>query len=111
MTQYWERINKAHAEDFGITCDLPPEPIIFYKDGSWVPIKKAGTKQLTRHRDFLHANGYIGGDERARAWSFPAPQGEIACDMWEASLEQMEDLCTHPLIDAIDKELKERLHG
>lgn len=108
MENYWKAVNADKTIQYNITCVLPTAPIIFYVDGSWVPVKKANERQLKRHLDFLRSNGFIGSDEKAKCWSYPAPQGEMAYDLWESSLEQIDNVPTHPLIDAIEEELRIR---
>lgn len=108
MENFWKVWNSDSAKRYNITCTIPNEPVIFYNDGSWVPIRKASKRQLERQLSHLHDSGFIGDRERSRIWSYPAPQGEMAYDMWEAGLEQMDEMTTHPLIDEIEEELKRR---
>jgi hypothetical protein len=106
QSSYWENYNKYEKEHWGISCVLPDVPIIFYNDGSWVPVSEASKRQLISHLTYLYNCGYIGITDIAEAWSYPMPQGEIASAMFEAELERMDDMEIHPLVDEIRAELK-----
>lgn len=111
MENFWKVWNEDRIEKYSITCEVPNEPVIFYSDGSWVPVNKASKRQLETQLSNLHGAGYVGESEVSRIWSYPAPQGEIAYDMWEAGIEEMEDMPIHPLIDEIEKELLRRFNN
>lgn len=88
--------------------NLEEQEVWVTREGDEIPVKEMRTGHIRNALAMLKRAGVIGPSTLSFYLNTPGPQGDMACDAFDAELREVFDSPVNPFVDIFENELKLR---